>query len=250
MGMATTGIIMADIVNIMVNNSATTIRPPQNRRAAFLGAAVAVSLLSFGLPRLIGAGLSLEARGTLWNAYDNVAIADKTLTAAIDGLVSARRWSDDGTMDIQRGLLLTLKANRYPPGSERDQLYQEASRATEAGLTRAPGDPSAWYRLAQLRRLTGNDDGAVAALRLSFLAGAMVPELMAPRLELAFSLLSHIDAEAMPLLTRQIRLTWVVAPDFVSNLSGQGHAALIQEALAFLGQEEMEQYLHLHHPRP
>lgn len=249
--MAITGIIMADTVNITANNSPARIKPPpRNRATAVLTLALAALLLALGAPRLISAGLSLEARETLWTAYDNGAVTDKALSAAIDGLALARRWSDDGVADIQRGLLLTQRANNHPPGPERDQLYQDASKATEAGLALAPGDPSAWNRLAQLRRLTGNDDGAVAALRLSFLAGAMVPDLMVQRLDLAFALLSRMDAETMPLITRQIRLTWVIAPDFVANLSGRGHAALIQEALASLGQEEMEQYLHLHHPRP
>ncbi len=251
MVMAITGIIMADTVNITANKSPVLVKaPPRNRGAAVLALAGAALLLALGAPRLISAGLSLEARETLWSAYDAVAIADKALATAVDGLASARRWNDDGAADIQRGLLLTQRANNRPPGPERDQLYRDASKATEAGLTLAPGDPSAWHRLAQLRRLTGHDDEAVAALRLSFLAGAMVPDLMVQRLDLAFALLPCIDAETMPLLTRQIRLTWVIAPDFVANLSKRGHAALIQEALASLGQEEMEQYLHLHHPRP
>jgi hypothetical protein len=224
---------------------------PSHRGAAVVGAVIACLLLALGVPRLISAGLSLNAGNVLWDVYGRAPVPTERLAAAAADLASAGAWVRDGTAEAHRGLLLIQQASRTPPGPERDRLRREAVSATEAGLAVAPGDPSAWYRLANLRALAGDRAGAVAALRASMLSGAVVPDLMVPRIELGLTLLPQMDRDSVALLSRQIRLTWVIAPEFVAGLSTRdGYGPLVQDALASLGEDEMAHYLRLHGRRP
>ncbi len=220
---------------------------PSHRGAALIGAVIAALLLALATPRLVAALFALDAQATLWDVHTGVTVPPTDLAAAAAGLAAAGRWVADGGNEADRGLLLLRRAIALPSGADRDRLLGEAEAATAAGLGLAPGQPGVWLRLAWLRKSGGDAAGALAALRLSWLAGGFVPTLMMSRLDFALGLLPAMNAEMRSLLRRQLRLTWVVAPDTVTGLSRRSDLApLVQEALADLSDEEIAHYVRLH----
>jgi hypothetical protein len=167
-------------------------------------------------------------------------------------LAASGRWVADGTTETDRGLMLLHQGMAHPPGPERTSLFEQAEAATVAGLAVAPGQPGPWVRLAWLRKTRGDTAGALVALRLSWLSGAFVPSMMVSRLEFALGLLPSMDPDMKSLLRRQLRLTWVVAPDTVTGLSSRPEiAALVQEALNDLSDDDdVKDYIRLHGHRP
>lgn len=255
MAMAITGIIMVATESITASNkpSGKATRPPSHAGAAVVGLVLAAVCCGLSLPRLAAAVAALDAGDTLWAVHAGQSATVEELATAAAGLAAARRWVVNGESEADRGLLLLHQAMTQTPGAERQRLLAEAEAATTAGLGAAPGQPSAWARLAWLRDRRGNAADAAAALRLSWLAGGVAPELMTSRLELGVRLASVMDLETMSLLHRQIRLTWVIAPDFVAKLAAQPEAgALVQAALADLSKDDVADYLlrHGHAPAP
>lgn len=225
--------------------------PPSHRGAAVVALGLGALLLGLGAPRLLAAVQALDARAVLWDVHAGATVPPDRLASAAEGIASASRWAWDGELEGGRGLLLLTLAEQAPPGPDRERLYDEATAASEAALAAAPGQPGVWARLAWLRERRGDQAGAVAALRMSMLSGAVVPEMMAPRVEMGLRLLPAMDAETADLLRRQIRLTWVIAPDFVAGLSTRpGLGPMVRDALDSLGEQEMEHYLRLHGTRP
>ena len=220
---------------------------PSYLGAALIGAVVAVLLLVLGVPRLVAALVALGPQGVVWDVHSDVPVPVAGLAAAADGLASAGRWVINGGDMADRGLLLSRQAAAVPPGPQRVRLLEEAEAATVSGLAVAPGQPGVWFRLAWLREIRGDRAGALAALRVSWLSGGFVPSVMLSRLEFAFGLVPSMNAEMRSLLRRQLRLTWVVAPEAVDGFSRRPDVApLVQEALADLSDADVARYVRLH----
>ncbi|HYD31382.1 MAG TPA: hypothetical protein VEB64_11080 [Azospirillaceae bacterium] len=237
---------------ITANNAAGDSASAERRQASYRGAAaVAVVvgglLLALGIPRLVAAVLALDARPVVWNVYGGATVPGARLTRAAADLAAAGRWVSDGEQDGDRSLLLLRAAEAATTERERSELLSAAEQAVATALAAASGQPSEWVRLAHLRHRRGDTAGAVAALRLSMLSGSFVPALMTSRVEFGLQLLPVLDREMVELLKRQIRQTWVIAPQFVSELGTRPEAgALVRDALAGLSEDEMNNYLRLH----
>lgn len=225
--------------------------PPSRRGAALVALVLGGLLIGLGGPRLVAALLTLEARAVLWEVYGGRPVAEPRLIAAAEAIAAAGRWVRDGELETDRGLLLARAAESLPPGEARRHRLAEARSATEAGLAAAPGQPVAWARLAGLYQQAGDPAAAVRALRMSMLAGAVVPALQSSRIELGLPLLPAMDAETLELFRRQIGLTWVMEPDFIIALGARpGLAALVRDGLDGLGGEEMARFAKQHPGRP
>ena len=253
---------MGGIVNIMASSSAfaggaaqpasdTSRRLPSHFGAAVIALSVAVVLFVLGLPRLVAGILAAGTSVTLWDMHRGADVADIRTKAADTALAGAERWVEDGETLSDHGYILLHEALVLPLGPGRTTLMAQAEKATVAGLARAPSQPSGWWRLAYLRNQRSDMAGAVRALRLSFLAGAFVPSIMKPRLEFAFRLLPAMDGEMRSLLLRQIRLAWVVEPDFVTGLSARPELApMVKEALETMSEQDVSAYLQNHRQQP
>lgn len=223
------------------------VAPPSHRGSALLLSALALAAVTLGAPRLIGELHALTARDVVQATLNRTPTPAADLDVAAAELAAAERWSGAAEYKLDRGLILLRRALAAADPQERTALLTAAEQATAAGLMTAPGEPGAWTRLAWLRRQRGDIDGALAALRLSWLSGAFTPVLMESRLEFALSLQSAMNEEMLSLLRRQVRLVWVISPDFVTRLVANGSAgALVGEALAELSEQELSRYLALH----
>lgn len=223
----------------------------RNRRPAYRGPVVAAALLGgllcvLGVPRLIAAFGTLDARDVLWSVYNGADVDDAALLKAAASIERAGHWAFDSELESERGLLL-LHAAEAETGAERTALLAQAEAATVAGVAAGPSQPSAWLRLAYLREQHGDANGALRALRMSFLSGAVAPAIMVSRIELALRLPQPLPSEMTALLRRQIALTWVVSPDYITELSTRPEAAaLVQAGLNELGPAEIESYSRLY----
>lgn len=88
----------------------------------------------------------------------------------------------------------------------------------EQVLASSPLRPAQWLVLAQRRAAADDRQGAVAALRLSFLSGAVEPSIQVRRLRLALALMGDMDGEDRAMLERQVRLSYILFPSAVFAL--------------------------------
>ncbi|MDR3514553.1 MAG: hypothetical protein P4M00_01970 [Azospirillaceae bacterium] len=200
--------------------------------AVVIAAAFCVLLLGLGVPRLVSAILAQPANAVLWQAYHGETVSPAALRRAATALDAANRWLANGEALDDESFLLSQAAIGTPPGDDRAALDARAERTAITALTRAPGQPNAWARLAGLREQRQDTGGAVAALRLSMLSGALVPALMPSRIAQAIRLRAVLDADTLSLVKRQIRLTAAVAPGFIAALRADPNSApLVDDAL-------------------
>jgi hypothetical protein len=207
---------------------------------------LALPVLALGLPRLIGATHEAAAQETVKALLSGQVLSPAALDDAAAALAAADRWSPGGDIRLDRGLVLTHRALNALP-AEQAAFFAAAEQATVEGLAVSPGEPGGWARLAWLRHRRGDADGAVAALRMSFLSGGFAPPLMQSRLELGLALRPAMDGEMLSLLRRQIRLTWISAPEFIAKLAERPDVGrLASDALAELSEQDVARYLERH----
>lgn len=118
-----------------------------------------------------------------------------------------------------------------------------ARRVLEAALATAPGDPNGWLWLARLRLKDGDRVAAGQALRVSLLAGQVVPEMMRARLKVGLDLYSVLDADTQRLVQRQVRLVWMLYPtDIPPLLTIAAYRPVLTEALATVTAADEQQF--------
>ncbi|GLR82358.1 hypothetical protein [Azospirillum oryzae] len=223
---------------------------PSSPVSAILGLVVGGLLLWMGTPQLVAALVALDADAALQGVRSGSPGSPDQLAMAGEALTAANRWEKSGEREAARAVLLTFQAQGAPPGPDRDRLSAEALAAASAAVRLAPGQPHAWAHLATLLERGGDRKRAVEALRLSILSGAVEPALMMWRIETALRLRGDMDAEALSLLRRQIRLAWIIMPDEIAALSKRPDAHdLVTESLSLLNEEEMAHYVRLHGKR-
>ncbi|WP_313412067.1 hypothetical protein [Rhodospirillum rubrum] len=215
------------------------------------GLAVALILIGLALPRCLAAWNDRAGASVLWDLRaGKPAPESEVLAAAGQSLVASASRLPRGEALADGGYLLARAAESAADPARRLALSRSALAATERGLALAPANASAWARLAVLRVGAGDREGAAAALRLSFLAGPVVPALTASRLDLAFALLPALDGETRALLDRQIRITWILEPARIARLAEDRRLGfLIGRALDGVSEEDMILYRRAH-PTP
>lgn len=220
---------------------------PRRIGPALVAVALGAGLAGLGLPQLVAALRTTDARAVLWEARSGPMPAPDRLAAAAADLDAAQWWVTDGEALGDRGFLLLQQAQAAPPGPRRSALLDQAMAATAAGLAAAPAQPSLWARLAWLHTVHGDRASALPALRMSLLTGPVAPALMASRLELGLSLMPVMDPDTRALLRRQVRLLWVVSPDRVAALAQKAPTGgFIRDALDDLSDEDMAAFLRVH----
>ncbi|WP_207459217.1 hypothetical protein [Azospirillum sp. SYSU D00513] len=241
---------MAATANITVSDAAesrSSTRRASHTAPAVLGGLAGCLLLALGLPGLVAGVSTLDARAVAWNVHNGVPRPTSELLAAAEAVALGNRWTRDSELDGDRGLLLLRAAEAAESDAERKKLLAAAAEATASALSNAPGQPSAWLRLAHIRHGQGEFAGAASALRMSMLSGSFVPALMATRIEMGLQLLPMLDRETLELLHRQIRQWWVVEPERVAKLAARPEAtAIVRAALDSLTEADMARFQRLH----
>lgn len=202
---------------------------------ALLCAAWACGLLFYAAPRTIASLAAAPAFPVVTAIHRGEATTDEQLGAATSILRQALSWNDGGRVRSDLGFVMLQSAANM---EEMDATA--ASNILAESLARSPARPHSWVRLAFARTVAGSED-AVSPIMRSLDAGAYVPTLTVPRLEL---LLLHWDALATEERRRtadQVRYGWGLSSRDVIALarrSGLGH--IIRFALAEMPDAQAE----------
>lgn len=206
----------------------------QSRWVALLAGMVALGIITLAAPRVVSEALVLSARQRIIDIQAGLATElPADLAQSATAVEAFARWSGDGRLVTDGGLLLMRQAAAATDPAERNLLLRRAITLTEEGLRRSPAHPVGWSRLAALRVAMGEPDKAAQAFRLSLLTGPVVPQITAPRAAQGLALLGHLNVDTRQLLARQIRLLQATQPQDLPALATTPDAALfILQALA------------------
>ena len=192
-----------------------------------LAAAWAVGLLTLAVPRTIASLIAAPAFPVVIAMHRGDVTTDGQLDAAAGILRQALPWNDGGRLQSDLGYVMLLRAARAE-----DQDAAPAAEMIAESLTRAPARPHTWVRLAYARTLGGEQD-QVAPLMRSLEAGAYLPTLTVPRLELLLRHWDELTTAERRIAAEQVRYGWELSSRNVIALArrtGQGH--IIRFALA------------------
>jgi hypothetical protein len=167
---------------------------------------VGALLLSMAVPRLI-ANLLL-APGNV--ALSRVLHGDVLSAQGYERILSTRKaalsWVElpEARLDLGATLYLMAQSSdqlRVDP----EATLGEARRELERGLAELPADTYGWFWLADIRKFTGEPEGAARALRLSSLAAPHDVNAAPLRAGLALALWAGLDPETKALAEADVR---------------------------------------------
>jgi len=116
------------------------------------------------------------------------------------------------------------------PFAKKQELLKQAQTAIIQGLTLSPIDPYGWFRLAAVDSLLNLPRlQSINALRLSFYAGRVEPDLVIPRLAFSYEYYNDFDGDMQRLWQNQVRVAWTFKPVQLVNF-----VALHPEAKPFV----------------
>lgn len=147
---------------------------------AALSAVLAVVLLSLAVPRVVLALRLLPGEDALDLLRAGTRPSDAGLIRAIDAQHAA--LATMSSADVHMDVAYLAQALAESSGTSQDdsaQLVMLANRELRQSLALAPGNPRGWMMLAGARLNAGDNEGAAAALTVSFSADPHVP-LLAP----------------------------------------------------------------------
>ena len=175
-----------------------------------LGAAVAISLLSLGAPRLVAAFASFPASPILAKLKLRQPVDDDELETLAHAQRRGITWVESGRRWTDLGLAQVLMAERYRADDPmRANMLDEAIRSLRTGLGMAPANPWAWTRLAHaegLKRLGSPE--AIAAYRMSVDTAPYTPRLLYARMRIGLLNWRWLNREDRRLLFQQIHWGW------------------------------------------
>lgn len=239
--------IMASIMGVTVNITVSNKCSRQARFVAVAAIAAGIVLLVLGLPRLVAAVIALDPQNVVSRVHSGGRMPSAELEDAGHQLALAGNWVMDGELAGERSLVLMWAALDAAGPDAYARQMAEAEAGAVAALAAAPVQPGTWARLAWMREVRGDIPGAVAAFRMSMLSGGFVPAMMKSRVDQGLRLRPHLDQETERLWMRQIRLAWVIAPNFVEVLGRQAETQhLVSDALAGLSDFERARFRKLH----
>lgn len=197
--------------------------------------AIAVPLISLAVPRVVADLASRRGSDVLTRLQNQEAISAGDLDTFMRATERARAWVDSGSYAAHLGMAQLLAADRLAttdPGAR--AALTAAVAVLRDGLTKAPGDPYAWVRLAYAEaRLNGWTPQAVSALRLALVTATHEPRLLWSRLHLSLLAWPHMSAADREIILHQVRLGWRESPDKLVRLATDlKQQAVVRDALA------------------
>ena len=211
--------------------------------AAFILAA-GIALVVFGGTDFFNSLLRVNADHVLWELRHSQKVDTADMQVSYSDLIQhghgGEALADSGFVALRRALSETDPAVRA-------QWMAQAAQETRQGLKLAPAQAGAWARLAWLDNNAGDSKTAAQDIKMSMLSGPVDPPLMIDRLKLALVLRPFFDSDGHELLNRQIRLSWILAPDAIATLATDpANSQLISEALASMTTEDASLFVNAH----
>ena len=206
------------------------------RIIAGVGVVICCGLLLSAIPRFVASLYALYPEAMLKQMQDNLPIAvyEKSI-AHLDG---ALRWNEKSEYRQAQALsyLTLLDKSSFPAPEKRKGLLKDAQISIIQGLKLSPVDPYAWFRLATVdSMLKMSSENSINALRLSFYAGRVEPQLLMPRLSFSYIYYNEFDEEMQQLWKKQLPVAWAFQSEQLVNFVILHPEAkrLVEEALIY-----------------
>lgn len=169
-----------------------------------------VSLLFFGVPATVGAFLGISAERVMGKIQDGRPVSLEELSQTISSQRQSLDWDETGRKWTDLALAQFLLAEKVEDDIETSQnLIAEGRTSLRNGLALAPANPFAWTRLAYVEFLrSGPSASVVPPLRMAISTARYEPRLLFPRLELCFSVWSHLEPKDRDVVIRQVLFAW------------------------------------------
>lgn len=183
------------------------------RVIAGLGVVACCGLLILAVPRFIASLYGLYPEAAFSQTQEN--LPQEVHEKSIADLKQALAWYEDPDYwQLQAFFYLSfLSATPTQPLAKKQALLEQAQASIIQGLKLSPVDPYAWFRLATVDKiLKAPTQQIVNALRLSFYAGRVEPELLMPRLSFSYDYYIEFDEEMRGLWQKQLPVAWKFKP--------------------------------------
>jgi len=210
--------------------------PLVNERViAGLGVIVCCCLLLLAVPRFVASLYALYPDATLKQMQEDLPAA--VYEKSIAHLALALSWHEKSDYWQSQAIIYLTLSNKssLPAPEKRLDLLKTVQASIIQGLKLSPVDPYGWFRLAAVDSLLKSPQQQIInALRLSFYAGRVEPELVLPRLAFSYIYYPEFNEEMQALWKKQLPVAWAFQPQqLVSFIALHTEAkSLVKEALA------------------
>lgn len=176
------------------------------------GVLVCGAMLMLAVPRFIASLYALYPEAAVKQTSESSEkLSEQVYQKCIADLTQALAWHQDSEYwQTQAFFYLALfNATASQPSSTRQEWLKQARTSIVQGLKLSPVDPYGWFRLATVdNMLEASTTQIVEALRLSFYAGRVEPDLSMARLRFAYDYYPDFDVEMRQIWLKQIPIAW------------------------------------------
>lgn len=197
---------------------------------------ICCGLLMLAVPRFIASLYALYPEAALKQTSEKLPL--EVYEKSIADLNLALAWYENPEYWQSQAFFCLSLLNAFPsqPLAKKQELLKQAQASTIQGLKLSPVDPYAWFRLAAVDKMLNLPSGQIVnALRLSFYAGRVEPELLISRLSFSYDYYNEFNEEMQRLWQKQIPVAWTFQADrlvqFVALHPEAKH--LVEEALVY-----------------
>lgn len=176
-------------------------------------ALVCCVLLMLAVPRFVASLYALYPEAAF--KQTEKVLPPKIYEKSIDDLNQALSWYQNPDYWQLKGFFYVALYNALPfqPLAKKQALLEQAQAAIIKGLTLSPLEPYGWFRLAAVDSLLNLPrQQIINALRLSFYAGRVEPELLITRLAFSYDYYNDFNEDMQRLWQNQAKVAWTFKP--------------------------------------
>ncbi len=181
---------------------------------------IAIAVLILAWPRFMASYRYLPVDIAVQRYFSTRVIPSERLPVLIRFAQRAIEHHDHYRFHDGLSLLYLLRAlDVNTPALERIDAYRASEAEAVATLERAPAQPAAWLRLANIRwTLHDEPETILAPWKMSIFTGRTDSSLFTQRVDIGLGLRESMDAEAFAMLRDQLLLAWRLQPGSVMKV--------------------------------
>jgi len=184
---------------------------------------LATLLLAFGVPSLVARLFHVGGDDVQVALLQGSKVTDDALMRLDASRRNTAAWFPMNVLYDDLAMVALERSARAKDRSIAQAYVHEAELWQRKGLFVSPADPYGWYRLAYLYYSTeGPSQRVTSAWRQSVASAPYEPRLLVPRLQMAMSLESILDADVRESFPRLIRDAWREDPEALTKAAHEG----------------------------
>ncbi len=215
------------------------------RVIAVFGVVVCCGLLVLAIPRFIASLYALYPEAAFKQTQKK--LPAEVYEKSIAHLTQALAWYKEPEYWQKQALfyLALFNASSYPLAKQQE-LLKQAQASIIQGLKLSPVDPYAWFRLATVdKMLKMPEPQIINALKLSFYAGRVEPDLLMPRLSFSYDYYNDFNEEMQRVWQKQIPVVWIFqAEQLVKFIALHPEAKSLVEAAFVYAPDDWNKFSH------